>query len=48
MRFRQLLQQVLHMVKEGKIIAQDGTSVRIKADRLCLHGDQPDAVEAVQ
>ena len=41
----QSIEQVLRMVKEGKIIAQDGTSVSIKADTLCLHGDQPDAVE---
>ena len=41
----QSIEQVLRMVKEGKIIAQDGSTVSIKADTLCLHGDQPDAVK---
>lgn len=36
--------QVLRMVQENVIIAQDGTRVPCKADTLCLHGDQPDAV----
>ncbi len=39
------IEQVLHMVQERTIIAQDGTRVTVQADTLCLHGDQPDAVE---
>ena len=39
------IEQVLRMVKERAIIAQDGTRVTVQADTLCLHGDQPDAVE---
>ena len=41
----QSIEQVLRMVKQSKVIAQDGTAVTVKADTLCLHGDQPDAVE---
>lgn len=39
------IEQVLRMVTEGVVIAQDGTRVSVKADTLCLHGDQPDAVQ---
>lgn len=38
------IEQVLRMVQEKIIIAQDGTRVPVQADTLCLHGDQPDAV----
>jgi UPF0271 protein len=40
----QSIEQVLRMVKDGKVIAQDASAVDVKADTLCLHGDQPDAV----
>ncbi len=39
------IEQVLRMVKEGVVVAQDGSNVSVQADTLCLHGDQPDAVE---
>lgn len=39
------IEQVLRMVQERTIIVQDGTRVSVQADTLCLHGDQPDAVE---
>jgi 5-oxoprolinase (ATP-hydrolysing) subunit A len=39
------ISQVLRMVKDGVVIAQDDSPVQVKADTLCLHGDQPDAVE---
>lgn len=35
--------QVRTMVREGRVIARDGTAVAIRADSLCLHGDRPDA-----
>ncbi|MEI2416249.1 5-oxoprolinase subunit PxpA [Orrella sp. JC864] len=37
--------QVLRMVQEGKVRALDGTDVAVRADTLCIHGDQPGAVE---
>lgn len=40
----QATSQVLQMVQHGTVTAQDGTSVALTADTLCLHGDQPDAV----
>ncbi|WP_205502374.1 LamB/YcsF family protein [Rufibacter psychrotolerans] len=33
------LRQVIRMVKEGKVVSQQGTEVAIKADTVCLHGD---------
>jgi len=38
------IQQVLRMVKEGRVTAVDGTDVPVRADTLCIHGDQPGAV----
>jgi UPF0271 protein len=35
--------QVLGMVEHGTVHAVDGTQVRVEADTLCLHGDQPTA-----
>jgi len=40
----QSIEQIIRMVKEKIIVAQDGSKVSVQADTLCLHGDQPDAV----
>ena len=37
------IRQVLQMVKQGTVTAMDGTLVRVRADTLCIHGDQPGA-----
>lgn len=37
--------QVLGMVRDGRVIATDGSRVAIKADTICLHGDGAHAVE---
>lgn len=36
--------QVLSMVTEGRCVSVDGQPVAVRADTICLHGDQPDAV----
>lgn len=41
---QQSIRQVLRMVKEGRVTAVDGTDVEVRADTLCIHGDQPGAV----
>lgn len=38
------IQQVLHMVKDGFVIAQSGKKIPIQADTLCIHGDQAGAL----
>ncbi|UXM96618.1 LamB/YcsF family protein (plasmid) [Bartonella sp. HY329] len=37
-------ERMLHLVTTGQIEAQDGTMVKIDAQSICLHGDNPDAV----
>jgi len=40
--------RALKMALEGKAIAMDGTEIELKADTLCVHGDNPAAVEMVK
>ena len=37
--------QLQHIVREGAVIATDGTRVMTTADTVCVHGDGPRAVE---
>jgi UPF0271 protein len=39
------LQHALRMVEEGVVVSLSGKRVPVAADTLCLHGDQPGAVE---
>lgn len=38
------IRQVVRMITEGKVAAVQGDDVVVKADTLCIHGDQPGAV----
>lgn len=38
------LARVIRMVKEGKVRAVSGEDIPIVADSICIHGDQPEAV----
>ena len=40
--------RALKMVLEGKVIATDGTEIELKAETLCVHGDNPAAVQMVK
>jgi UPF0271 protein len=40
--------QVLSMVREGTLTAVDGSTVRVRADTVCIHGDKPTAVPFVR
>lgn len=40
--------QVLGMVLEGRVRAQSGRDVAVRADSLCIHGDQPGALDFVR
>ena len=40
--------RALKMAMEGKVIAIDGTEIELKADTLCVHGDNPNAVQMVK
>jgi len=37
--------QVRTLLRDGVVIARDGTRVRLRADTLCLHGDRTDAAK---
>ncbi|MBU3537977.1 5-oxoprolinase subunit PxpA [Polynucleobacter sp. UK-Gri1-W3] len=39
------LNQAIDMSRNGKVIAIDGSEIKIQADTLCIHGDNPRAVE---
>jgi len=38
------LTQVLQMAQKGEVTAIDGSIIKIQADTLCIHGDNPHAV----
>ena len=40
--------RTVRMVKEGKVTAITGAEVTIEAHSICVHGDNPDAVEFVR
>ena len=39
--FQQSAEQVVRLVKQGEIVAQDGTVLKLQADTVCVHGDGP-------
>jgi UPF0271 protein len=38
-------EQALRVVEQGSIAAADGSSIPLRADTICIHGDAPGAVE---
>lgn len=40
--------RALKMALEGKVVATDGTEIELKVDTLCVHGDNPSAVQVVK
>lgn len=41
-------QQVLGLLKEGKVTTETGSVLQVKADSICIHGDNPHALDAVK
>ncbi len=41
-------ERALRMAKEGKIVATDGSVLEMRIDTICVHGDNPSAVELVK
>ena len=41
-------QRILRVVTQGSVIAREGTVIPLKADTICVHGDNPEAVALVQ
>lgn len=44
----QVLQQALTLARGKALRARDGSDLLLKADTLCMHGDNPDAVAVVR
>lgn len=42
------IRRVVRMVKEGKVESISGKDIDIKADSICVHGDNPKALEFVK
>ena len=42
------IKRVVRMVKEGKVESINGNDIAIKADSICVHGDNPKALEFVK
>ena len=42
------IKRVVRMVKEGKVESINGNDISIKADSICVHGDNPNALEFVK
>ncbi len=40
--------RALKMAKEGKVVATDGTEIDLQVHTLCVHGDNPSAVDLVK
>ena len=45
---REVAERALRMVKEGVVIAVDGSTIPLEAQTLCVHGDNPKAVDLVK
>jgi len=45
---REINEKVRRMALEGKVISTDGTEIELRADTLCVHGDNPAAVQIVK
>jgi len=41
-------ERALRMAKEGKIVTTDGSILSMQIDTICVHGDNPSAVELVR
>jgi UPF0271 protein len=44
----QVAERALQMAKEGSVIAVNGTVVPLEAQTLCVHGDNPSAIDLVK
>ena len=45
---KEVAERVVKMVMEGAVAAIDGSEIRLAADTICVHGDNPEAVGLVK
>ena len=44
----QIQQQAVTLARDGKVQSADGSTIPVRADTLCIHGDTPGAAEAAR
>lgn len=42
---RLVVERVVRLVRTGEVAARDGSTLRLRVDTICVHGDTPDAGE---
>jgi UPF0271 protein len=42
------IRRVIRMVKEGTVVSTSGKVIELKADSICVHGDNPKAIDFVR
>ncbi|MGI5948721.1 LamB/YcsF family protein [Peptoniphilus sp.] len=45
---KEAIPRVIKMIKENKVVTADGKEIDIVADSICVHGDNPQAIEFVK
>jgi UPF0271 protein len=45
---RRALEQALRMVEAGEVVTRSGSVIRLEVDTICVHGDEPSAVEVAK
>ena len=43
-----MAEKVMKLVKEGRVVCKDESEIELKADTICVHGDNPSALSLVQ
>jgi UPF0271 protein len=44
----EVAQRVVRMVVDGTVVAVDGTTIDVRAESICVHGDSPGAVQTAR
>ncbi len=42
------VEQALRMVEKGEVVARSGKVIKVEVDTICVHGDEPSAVEVAK
>jgi len=46
--YTQVVDKVLKMMKEGTVTSVDGSEIELRAETICVHGDNPAALELIR
>ncbi len=45
---KKALEQALRMIQMGEVVTRGGSVIRLEVDTICVHGDEPSAVEVAK